>query len=102
MKWIGQLSYVDAKFYNDKIISIVLKNQLGERTTSCLWQLPLVQLDENFSEMDDKGCRIVNAYNYIDDATMKSLDGINALAIAVSGLRKVSDSKYISENTIRY
>lgn len=80
---------MDAKFYNDKILSIVLKNQLGERVTSCLWQLPLIQLDEQFSEVDDKGCRIVNAYNYIEEATMKTLDGINASAIAVSGLRKV-------------
>jgi anaphase-promoting complex subunit 4 len=84
---IGKLSFTDVRFYNSKLISLLLKNQVELRSQSCFMQLAINRI------IDDSLCggsSIIDLYKFIDDTNFKSLEGFNGHAIAVSGSRKVS------------
>lgn len=82
---VGQLTFVDVKFYNSKLISILMKNQVDSRSYTCFMQLAVNRLVDNVSDSN-----IVNAYSLIDDSTFKVLEGFNGSSMAVSGSRKVA------------
>lgn len=86
---IGLLSFVDAKLYNSKIMSILMKNQVDTRSYTCLMQLPYARLVEEISTGSSEVIK-VNAYSLIEESSLKVLDGFNAASMAVSGSRKVA------------
>lgn len=85
---VGQLTFVDAKFYNSKIISVLMKNQVEMRSHTCFMQLSISRVTEN-SEHTDKFVP-VDLYTLLDDATFKVLEGFTGTTLAVSGSRKVA------------
>lgn len=88
---VGKLTFVDVKFYNSKIISLLLRNQVDSRNLSCFMQLPINRIvGENFDLSFNSDLNEVDLYRYIDDFNFKSLEGFNGHAMAVSGSRKVS------------
>lgn len=85
---IGALSFIDVKFYNSKMISLLLKNQVDSRTHTCFMQVPVSRLsDENLNSQE---VNFVNVYSLIDDVSFKALEGFSGHAMAVSGSRKVA------------
>ena len=86
---VGQLSFIDVKFYNPKLISILMKNQVDSRNYTCFMQLPVSRLVEYASNSGDDATN-VNVYSLIDDAMFKVLEGFSGSAMAVSGSRKVA------------
>lgn len=86
---VGQLSFLDVKFYNSKLMSVLLKNQVDSRSYTCIVQLPVYRVTENF--MNTSGDYFsINLYNLIDEANFKTLEGFSGVAMAVSGSRKVA------------
>jgi anaphase-promoting complex subunit 4 len=85
---VGQLSFIDAKFYNSKIISILMKNQVEARSYTCFMQLSISRVTEN-SENHETFVPI-DLYSLLDDATFKVLEGFSGMTLAVSGSRKVA------------
>lgn len=86
---VGQLSFIDAKFYNSKIISVLMKNSVDSRNYTCFMQLPIIRIVESCQSTSDDAT-IVNVYSLIDDAMFKVLEGLTGAAMAVSGSRKVA------------
>lgn len=86
---VGQLSFIDVKFYNSKLISVLMKNQVDLRNYTCFMQLPIHRLvDSSINKTDD--FKSVNVYSIIDDTMFKVLEGFSGAAMAVSGSRKVA------------
>lgn len=86
---VGTLSFIDAKFYNSKLISIMMKNQIDSRTFTCFMQVSVNRLVEEVIQ-DTYDTHSVNAYALLDDTTFKVLEGFSGQAMAVSGSRKVA------------
>lgn len=86
---VGQLFFLDVKFYNSSLISVLMKNQVDARSTTCFMQLPVSLITEEciYSTMDQSE---VNVYSFIEETTFKVLDGFNGTSMAVSGTRKVA------------
>lgn len=82
---VGQLSFIDVKFYNSKLISVLMKNQVDSRSTTCFMQLAVSRLVDCVGDSN-----IANAYSLIDDANFKVLEGFSGKSMAVSGSRKVA------------
>lgn len=86
---VGQLTFIDVKFYNSKMISVLLKNQVDTRSFTCFMQLPISRLVDGMLN-SSAGVTSVNVYSLVDDTNFKVLDGFNGSAMAVSGSRKVA------------
>lgn len=86
---VGQLSFLDVKFYNPKLISVLMKNQVDSRSFTCFMQLPVNRVTENVINSSNDLISL-NLYSLIDDLNFKVLDGFNGSAMAVSGSRKVA------------
>lgn len=86
---VGELTFVDAKFYNSKLISVLMKNQVDARSYTCFMQLPVSRITDNIFNLSSDHI-IIDAYSLIDDATFKILEGFSASSMAVSGSRKVA------------
>ena len=89
MPSIGQLSFIDVKFYNSNLISVLIKNQMELRSQTCFMQLPLIRLTEE-SMNSSNDFTFVDVYSFVDEVSLKVLDGFNGTAMAVSGTRKVA------------
>lgn len=86
---VGELSFVDVKFYNSKLVSILMKNHVDSRNYTCFIQLPLSRLIDSTLYTND-AVSIVNVYTLIDEAMFKVLEGFTGATMAVSGSRKVA------------
>lgn len=86
---VGQLSFIDAKFYNSKVISVLMKNQIEMRSYTCIMQLSVNRITENAGSVSGDLIPI-DVYSLVDDTTFKVLEGFNGMALAVSGSRKVA------------
>lgn len=99
---VGKLSFVDVKFYNSKVISLLLRNQIESRNLSCFMQLAISRIiDENTDPMFNADIQEIDLYRHIDDSNFKSLEGFNAHAMAVSGSRKVAAILSTNSKVIR-
>lgn len=85
---IGELSFIDAKFYNKNLISLLLKNQIDNKSDTCFMQMAVVGLLDILKNTTSNHT-IVNAYSLIDELAIKTLEGMTGVAMAVSGSRKV-------------
>lgn len=86
---VGQLSFLDVKFYNSCLISILMKNQMELRSQTCFMQVSMTSLtDELLNSSADYFT--VNAYSLVDESSFKVLEGFNGASMAVSGTRKVA------------
>jgi anaphase-promoting complex subunit 4 len=96
---VGQLSFVDAKFYNSKVISVLMKNQVEMKSYSCFMQLAVNCVTENAGNINGDLIPI-DVYSLLDDTTYKVLEGLSGMTLAVSGSRNVaailaSNSKFL-------
>lgn len=100
---VGKLSFVDVKFYNSKVVSLLLRNQIESRNLSCFMQLAINRIitDENTDQIFNADIQEIDLYRHIDDFNFKSLDGFNGYAMAVSGSRKVSAILSTNSKVIR-
>lgn len=88
-KYDGKLSFVDVKFYSSSMLSILAKNTEATRTVSVFFQFPLSHLELLLKTMDGDTLD-VSFYSFLDDCSIKVLDGLDAVSMAVSGSRKVA------------
>lgn len=86
---IGQLSFIDVKFYSSKLISVFMKNEVGNKSHSCFFQLSVPRLLEYLNDHCSE-ILALNLFNFIDEGSFKSIDGFNGSMMAVSGSRKVA------------
>lgn len=86
---VGQLSLLDVKFYNSKLISVLLRNQHESRSFTCFMQLPVNRVTETLLNSSSELITI-NLYSLIDDSMFKVLEGFSGSSMAVSGSRKVA------------
>lgn len=84
---VGQLSFISAKFYSSKIISVLIKNQVEMRSFTCFVQLSVSRVTEN---AEAGNFFSIDVYSLLDDTTFKVLDGFVGMTLAVSGSRKVA------------
>jgi anaphase-promoting complex subunit 4 len=87
---IGQLSFIDVKFYSSKFISVFMKNEVGNKSHSCFFQLSVPRLLDHLNDHHHSEILSLNLFNFIDDGSFKSIDGFNGSMMAVSGSRKVA------------
>lgn len=87
---LGQLSFTDVKFYNSKIVSVLLRNEIGSKTQSCFIQLPISRILDELSENSSTDIAVLNMYNLIDETAFKIIEGFSGISMAVSGTRKVA------------
>lgn len=87
---LGQLSFIDVKFYNSKIISVFLRNEIGTKNQSCFIQLPVTRILDDLSEHSSTDIALLNMYNFIDECGFKIIEGFSGMLMAVSGTRKVA------------
>ncbi|KAL7019120.1 hypothetical protein ACKWTF_011019 [Chironomus riparius] len=87
---LGHLSFIDVKFYNSKIISALLRNEIGTKTQSCFIKLPISRILDDLSENSSTDPAILNMYNFIDESAFKIIEGFSGMLMAVSGSRKVA------------
>lgn len=85
---VGQLSFLDVKFYNASLISILMKNQMELRSQTCFMQVPMTSLTDEMNSSSDFST--INAYSLVDESSFKVLEGFNGVSMAVSGTRKVA------------
>ncbi|KAG5671797.1 hypothetical protein PVAND_001973 [Polypedilum vanderplanki] len=87
---VGQLSFIDIKFYNTRLLSGLIKNEIGNKIQTCFIQVPVSRLIDELLEYDQKTIPTFNMYNYIDDCNFKVIEGFAGNLMAVSGSRKVA------------
>jgi hypothetical protein len=88
---VGQLTYIDVKFYNTKMLSIFMKNDIStSKNQSCFLQLSVSRLIDEMTERESDEIATFNTYNFIDESVFKIIEGFNGKAMAVSGSRKVA------------
>lgn len=85
---VGHLTFIDVKFYNSKMISVLMKNQVDSRNYTCFMQLPITRITDR--NMSDNVTANINVYSLIDDAIFKVLEGFTGTAMSISGSRKVA------------
>lgn len=98
---IGQLSFIDVKFYNSKMISILMRNELGNKTNSCFFQLSLPRLLDHLTEHQAGEILSLNLFSFIDDESFKTIEGFNCKMMAVSGSRKVASFLAHNQKTVK-
>lgn len=100
MTSIGQLSFIDVKFYSPKLVSVMMRNQVDTKCSTCFMQLPVGRINDGIlnSSLD---IVTMDAYTLIDDSTFKMLEGFNGATMAVSGSRKVSAFLATNMKTVR-
>lgn len=91
MLHIGQLSFIDVKFYNSKLISIFMKNEVGNKhhSSSCFMQLSVSRLIDELSDHKHPDMLCIDMFSLIDEGNLKIIEGFSGLMMAVSGSRKV-------------
>jgi anaphase-promoting complex subunit 4 len=99
---IGTLSFVDVKFYNSRIISILFRNESGGKVQTCFMQLMISRFLDEISEHSDSDAIQMNFYELIDDSTfVKLIDGFVGSQMAISGSRKVVAFLATNQKTVK-
>ncbi|XP_049535676.1 anaphase-promoting complex subunit 4 [Anopheles darlingi] len=112
---IGTLSFRHAQFYNADTLSLLLHTQPeGQAVAGGSYYLQLAlgpireilrstELREGARTLTEEtdGCRVLNAYTFIDECALKLLDGNDGHRIAVSGKRNVTAILSESRRNIR-
>ncbi|CAO1420803.1 unnamed protein product [Diamesa serratosioi] len=86
---IGELSFIDVKFYNKNLISLLLLNKIDNKSDTCFMQMHVGGLLEILKNTTSNHT-ILNAYSLIDEMALKTLEGMTGVSMAVSGSRKVA------------
>lgn len=88
----SHLVYRHIEFYNENVLSVLLRStQNTNKTSTYFLQLPIIKFRElAIKYKNGDQMRAVNAFDLIDESTIKSIEGIDGHIIAVSGPRKVS------------
>lgn len=87
---LGQLSFIDVKFYNSKVMSALLKNEIGTKAQSCFIQLPVSRILDEVLESSSTDIVLLNMYSLIDESAFKIIEGFSGISMAVSGTRKLA------------
>lgn len=90
MLQVGQLSFIDVKFYNSKLISIFMRNEVENKHHSCFMQLSVSRLIDELSDHTNADMLCIDMFTLIDEGNFKVIDGFNGSMMAVSGSRKVA------------
>ncbi|XP_055523633.1 anaphase-promoting complex subunit 4 [Wyeomyia smithii] len=109
---LGDLSFRHIQFYDEQVLSILLRGQTGDgRTSSYFLQLTLQKVKELLDTVaftnnhilvpHSTSCRTINAYTLLEEGSIKTVDGLDAALIAVSGTRNVAAVVSESLKTIR-
>lgn len=93
---VGELTFIDVKFYNAKLISIFLKNEIGNKVHSCFMQLSVSRIIEELTENSQSSFVCLDMFTLIDEGSLKIIDGFNGQMMAVSGSRKVAS--FLAQN----
>lgn len=89
MLHVGQLSFIDVKFYNSKLISIFMRNDVGTKHHSCFMQLSVSRLIDELTDHTHADMLCIDMFSLIDEGNLKIIEGFSGLKMAVSGTRKV-------------
>lgn len=98
---VGQLSFIDAKFYNSKFISVFMKNEVGNKTHSCFMQLSVSRLLDELSDHSHSETLCIDMFGLIDDGSFKIIEGFNGVMMAVSGSRKVASFLALNQKIVK-